>query len=189
MKRNWLLPAALIVALVQIAVLASMIAGRTAILRNGQDVVLEVQPVDPRDLLRGDYVTLGYNISSLSRDIFTSPENGIEGEHWVFVRLQEGENGIWQPVAARLDTPFEDETPAGQVMIKGMMTDAWRDQERLSVVYGIERFYLPEGQGRQIEADMRQREFRMRVAVAADGTPQIKAFLDGGTMLYEEPLY
>ena len=29
----------------------------------GKEVLLEIRPVDPRDLLRGDYVTLDFNIS------------------------------------------------------------------------------------------------------------------------------
>ena len=40
-----------------------------------------------------------------------------------------------------------------------------------------------------IEKDMRVRPFGIRVALAADGTAQIKALLDGDKPLYEEPLY
>ena len=36
---------------------------------------------------------------------------------------------------------------------------------------------------------MRVKPFSVRVALAADGTPQIKALLDGDKVLYEEPLY
>jgi uncharacterized membrane-anchored protein len=61
--------------------------------------------------------------------------------------------------------------------------------EWVSVKYGIERFYVPEGEGREIERDLRQRSFRMKVAVAKDGTAQIRSFHDGETMLYAEPLY
>ena len=36
---------------------------------------------------------------------------------------------------------------------------------------------------------MRVRPFGVRVALASDGTPQIKTLLDGDRPLYEEPLY
>ena len=36
---------------------------------------------------------------------------------------------------------------------------------------------------------MRVRPFAVRVALGSDGTPQVKALLDGETPLYEEPLY
>ncbi len=44
----------------QLVVLVAMILGRTVPYVGAQTVLLHVEPVDPRDLLRGDYVTLGY---------------------------------------------------------------------------------------------------------------------------------
>ena len=58
MKRNWLIPAAIAVAALQIGFLSWNIASRASVLRNGQEVLLKVEPIDPRDLLRGDYVRL-----------------------------------------------------------------------------------------------------------------------------------
>ena len=46
-------------ALVQVALLTVMIVDRVQILRDGKEVTLKSRPVDPRDLLRGDYVVLG----------------------------------------------------------------------------------------------------------------------------------
>ena len=61
--------------------------------------------------------------------------------------------------------------------------------ESARVDYGIERFYLPEGEGLEIERDMNTRNFFMKVAVGRSGTAQIKAFFDGDRQLYAEPLY
>ena len=65
MSGKRLLLAACLVALGELGFLSWVIAGRAAILRNGQEVVLSVEPVDPRDLLRGDYVRFGYEIAQL----------------------------------------------------------------------------------------------------------------------------
>lgn len=186
-----LVAAALAVALLQIGFLTSMIAGRAAILRDGREVLLEVQPVDPRDLLRGDYVMLGYNISSLPRSLFAQqPSNaGAWNAREVYVRLRPDAGGVWQPVSARLESDEATPTPEGEVEIKGVTLPSWSEESPVQIRYGIERFYLPEGQGKPIEADMRERTFRMRVAVAEDGTAQVKAFLDGEKTLFEEPLY
>jgi uncharacterized membrane-anchored protein len=54
-----------VAALVQIALLTLMIIDRVQILRDGTEVTLQTRPVDPRDLLRGDYVVLRYDISQL----------------------------------------------------------------------------------------------------------------------------
>ena len=186
--RRWLLPIAVAVALAQIGFLWSMIAGRAAILRDGREVTLAVEPIDPRDLLRGDYVVLGYNISSLSIEIFTAPPPG--DEETVFVRLKAGEDGVWKPVVARYGVPPEPASAADEVDIKGRAGPIWAEQMGwVNVRYGIERFYVPEGEGRAIEAAIGDRSFRMKVAVAADGAAQIKSFHDGETMLYAEPFY
>lgn len=190
--RRRLLIAAAAVAAVQIGFLVSMIAGRAAILRSGQEVVLEVRPIDPRDLLRGDYVVLGYNISSLPVDLFAERPKGTEqgGARAVFVRLKAEDDGIWQPVAARYDAPPEPAPRAGEVDIRGVSESIWFDSTpSITLRYGIERFYVPEGEGRAIEGDLRERAFTMKVAVAADGAAQIKSLHDGETMLYAEPLY
>ena len=44
--------------------------------RTGKVILLETQPVDPRDLLRGDFVRLNYKISSVPREKFTPPLTG-----------------------------------------------------------------------------------------------------------------
>lgn len=186
--RRWLLPIAIAVALAQIGFLAFMIASRAAVLRDGREVMLKVEPIDPRDLLRGDYVVLGTNISSLPVDIFAEPPPG--DEETVFVRLKAGEGGIWEPVAARYGAVPEPEPAENEVDIRGRAGPVWAEQMRwVNVRYGIERYYVPEGEGRAIEAGLRERDFRVRLAVARDGTAQIKALYDGEAMLYSEPLY
>ena len=47
------------------ALIAWMVIDRVRILRTGTEVTLRTRPLDPRDFLRGDYVTLGYDISAL----------------------------------------------------------------------------------------------------------------------------
>lgn len=193
-RRNALVLAAIAVAIAQIGFLASAIIGRAAVLRDGREVVLEVAPVDPRDLLRGDYVILDYAISRLETALFPEPlpvgEARARGDGTVFVRLKRGDDGVWQAAAARVgDRPAGAPGP-DEVDLRGTMRPLWSaDQARANVRYGIERYYVPEGEGRAIEADMRQRPFRVKIAVADDGAGQIKALYDGDTMLYEEPAY
>lgn len=187
---RFLMAIALAVALLQIGFLGSMIYGRAAILRNGHEVLLDVQPVDPRDLLRGDYVRLGYNISSVPAAIF-EPAGAVDPmERTVHVRLRPGEDGIAQAVAARFGAAPEGERQVQDVDIRGT-TIVGPAELGLSVPvdYGIERFYLPEGEGRPIEQGIRDRTFRMKVAVAENGSAQIKAFFDGETLVYAEPIF
>jgi uncharacterized membrane-anchored protein len=188
-----LLAAALLVALAQIGFLGWIIAGRAAVLRNGQDVVLKVEPVDPRDLLRGDYVWLGYEISSILVKQITNVPAGQQWteDGWIYVRVKKAEDGYWHLLSASFDAPLAAAPAADEADLKGHVHDGQglTGETSIRVDYGIERYYVPEGEGLAIEQDMRVRSFGVRVALGSDGTPQIKALLDGDKPLYQEPLY
>src|SRR6185295_11947567 len=55
-------------AVLQLGVLGSMVAMRLSILATGEIHYVRVQPVDPRDLMRGDYVILSYEFSRIPHD-------------------------------------------------------------------------------------------------------------------------
>jgi uncharacterized membrane-anchored protein len=189
-----LIVSALVLALVQIGFLSWIIAGRAAILRDGAEVLLKVEPVDPRDLLRGDYVYLSYDISRIPVKLIANipAEQNSSHDGPILVRLKKDADGYWRPVEAWLDKAPTAAAP-DEVDIAGHIFAGWNfgtDQEAtVSPNFGIERFYLPEGEGRAIEKDMRVRPFGIRVAVARDGTAQIKALMDGDKTLFQEPLY
>ena len=192
MSRSKLLIAAVVLALAQIGFLSWMIAGRAAILRDGKEVLLKVEPVDPRDLLRGDYVRLGYEISRIPVEMI---ENRPQGETTteegpIVVRLKKDADGYWRAKSAWFST---DPTGVGpdEVDIVGQVSGGWNTEpgSTIGVDYGIERFYVPEGEGLAIEQDVRTRSFGIKVALSKDGNAQIKALMDGDRMLFEEPLY
>lgn len=202
MSRYKLVIAALVLALAQIGFLGWMIAGRAAILRDGKEVLLKVEPVDPRDLLRGDYVRLGYDISRIEVEKIANLPHGelttVEGP--VVVRLKRDADGYWRAASAWLGGAAATPAPGEEVDLLGQISSGWSltPGSTIGVDYGIERFYVPEGEGLAIEEEMRKRNsgaepelrsFGIKVAVARDGSGQIKALMDGDTMLFEEPLY
>ncbi|MBI1620478.1 GDYXXLXY domain-containing protein [Aquamicrobium zhengzhouense] len=191
MTRRWLIILAFLVAAAQISVLSWTILGRASILRDGSEIVLSVEPVDPRDLLRGDYVTLAYNISDIPLELFSDLANGGSTvAETVYVRLRPGGEGIWAPIAASVGAPLSNPPLADEVDIRGhARVNVHSRQETVRVRYGIERYYVPEGEGREIERNLGLGSFTVRVAVAADGASQIKSLHDGDRMLYQEPLY
>ncbi|MER8386233.1 GDYXXLXY domain-containing protein [Mesorhizobium sp. M1428] len=188
-----LIISAVALALVQIGFLSWIIAGRAAILRDGKQVLLKVEPIDPRDLLRGDYIRLGYDISRISVKLIGNiPAGKLSRENTsIVVRLKQGADGYWGPTAAWFG---QAPVPAasGEADIVGHVSEGWdisQGETTIAPEYGIERFYLPEGEGIAIQNDMRVRPFGIRVAIAANGTAQIKALVDGDKTLFEEPLY
>jgi uncharacterized membrane-anchored protein len=192
MRGRLLVVMALVVAAAQIGFLAWTIVGRAAILRNGTEIALTIQPVDPRDLLRGDFVSLSYNISRLPKILFaqTPDDAGTYRHRTIHVRLKPGSDGIWQAVSASVDRPPDTAPAAGEVDIRGTAYTNWTDNgQDVFVRYGIERYFVPEGEGRALETDPDLRSFVMRVAVSREGNAQIKALYDGDRLVYAEPLY
>jgi uncharacterized membrane-anchored protein len=185
------LVAGIIIAVLQTAVIGYMVESRAAILRNGADIRLKTSPVDPRDLLRGDYVILSYPISTISKSIVTGdiPPDGTRAR--LSVRLKPDADGLWNATEAR----FADLTPEnGSVILRtlpfvfntygaGEMPDA------LFVQYGLERYYVPEGEGRALENARNAEELEVEARVSRDGTPQIARLLLRGEPVYDEPLY
>jgi uncharacterized membrane-anchored protein len=183
---------AVVLALVQIGFLSWIIAGRAAILRDGRQVLLKVEPIDPRDLLRGDFIRLGYEISRIPVKLIANIPAGklTSDDTPIVVRLKPGADGYWEATAAWFG---QAPVPAAsdEADIVGHVAAGWDLSAATTVEpdYGIERFYLPEGEGMAIQNDMRVRPFSVRVAIAANGTAQIKALMDGDKTLFEESLY
>jgi uncharacterized membrane-anchored protein len=193
MSGKRLIIAALVLALVQIGFLSWIIAGRAAILRNGKEVLLKVEPVDPRDLLRGDYISVNNSISRIPVKLIANIPEGksFSDDTSIVVRLKKGAEGYWQPTTAWFG---QAPAPAGpdEADIAGHVTEGWdlrSPDTTIAPEYGIDRFYLPEGEGMAIQNDMRVRPFGIKLALSANGTAQIKALMDGDKTLFEEPLY
>ncbi len=181
---------ALAMALLQTAILGYMIEGRAGILRSGTEVLLKTAPVDPRDLLRGDYVILTYDVSTISTTsiIGQKPEAGDAAR--LHVRLKPGADGFWTMSEASFDPlPVED----GSVVLLSQPVTIydweWQNAGNLTVSYGIERFYVPEGEGRPIEDGRNEGRVSVAARVSEDGQAQIRALMLDGEPLYEEPLY
>ena len=171
-------------ALAQIGFLGWIIAGRAAVLRDGREIVLKVEPVDPRDLLRGDYVRLGYEISSIPAEQITNipPDSKGRASELALCAGEEGRRRLLAPAVG----DFRRAAAGGASARRGRHQGPRRGEAGASAPdtsiereYGIDRFYLPEGEGLDLEKDMRVRPFGVRVALASDGTAQIKALLDG----------
>ena len=193
MKRYPLIAAAILLAVLQIGFLSFIIGSRAAILQSGKEVLLKIEPVDPRDLLRGDYIIVRYEVSSLPVKLIAGLPAGelVSEARPVFLRLRKDPDGYWRTVSASLEPPAAAPASEDEADIQGAITAGWtlNADTTIPVSFGIERFYVPEGEGRAIESDLRERPFGIRVALARDGTPQIKALVDGNKVLFEEPIY
>ncbi|WP_343314306.1 GDYXXLXY domain-containing protein [Brucella sp. BE17] len=188
MKKKWLFIGAALAALLQTGFLYASIETRASILRSGREVVLQTHPVDPRDLMRGDYVILGYDISSVDiKEIKGQPQAG--DKRTVYVALKPGTDEKWHFSRASFN-PFTD-LDAEEVQLRGesRYVISPHADHSVPVAYGIERYYVPEGEGRAIEEGQQEKRITVVLAVNANGTAVIKALRDNGRQLHKEPLY
>lgn len=176
--------------LLQCAILVLMVADRVRILREGREVTLQTRPVDPRDLLRGDYVVLGYDISQLPAGALAGQPTA-ERNPVMFVKLAPDANGLYQAVSVHAE-PVTVTAP--EVLIRGRIVYSCGSTSRtfcdkLQIRYGLESYFVPEGEGKKLEQARNQQKLRVVAAVLPSGRAAIKRLLLDGEAVYEEPWY
>ena len=166
----------------QLAVILIIVVFKFSIFTGGTEVMLRIQPVDPRDPLRGDYVTFSYDISSLSSYQFNySPINNGDK---VYIPLKK-RNSYWY-----VQGNIQKIKPSNGVFIKGVIKRGGesnfpekpfginRMDETITITYGIEEYFIPEGSGRN-ERFVGNNNFA-KVALDENGNAVLKEiFVDG----------
>ncbi len=187
-----------LLAAVEIAVLAAMIADKQWTLHSGTPVLLQTVPVDPRSLFMGDYARLSYPISQLRLD----GEEALGGDK-AFKR----HDPVWVALKPEADGAKavslhhrRNDIPPGLLALKGEVESysdfAWdpvnrtsNRQRTLHVRYGIEQYFVPEGSGRQIERPQGGEKVTLLVAIDSRGKAGIQALLFDGKERYRETLF
>ncbi len=179
-----------LVVVLQTAALAAMIGMKQYTLSTGTPVVLETEPIDPRSLFRGDYVRLNYAISVLEKEKFPGIADFSLHEP-IHVLLRKGET-YWEPVSIHKERP---EVPEDHVAIRGEVEGDWGRWQigdhifGLNVRYGIENYFVPEGEGMALERPADGEVVSILVAVDDAGAAGIKGVLVDGELRYEETLF
>lgn len=187
LPRTRIWPAVAAVVLIQSAALGWMVWDRVSLLTSGREIALDVIPVDPRDMFRGDYVILGYDISRLPAALV--PPNLKYGTR-LYVTLERGADEVWTPVAAS-ETYSAPEGDL-RVVIAGRLQDGTgavsAEGATHWIRYGIESYFVPEGEGLAIEAQVRERKIKALVSVGPDGKTALKGLLAGGKLIHAQPV-
>jgi uncharacterized membrane-anchored protein len=154
-----------------------MAGEREHILRNGEIIYLRTAPVDPRDLFRGDYVRLNYEISTIAAGHLPAGHSaGLAKGQKVYVKLKENSSGLYE-----LDQVSMTEPPTG-IYLTGRSPHHYRHRLRghpLRLNYGIEAYFVQQGKGRRIEQRLGSRNqlqvpLEMQIAVGRNGKAVIK---------------
>lgn len=165
----------------QVLILLGMVGRHAYTISTGRSIMLKTAPIDPWDIFRGEYVRLHYEISALNSD--KVPMEGVpyKSGQAVWVTLREGKHGkpFWTAVAVSDKRPV---TGPGDLAVQGIVEwyfpPTFHARSNLQLRYGIEQFYVPTGEGRNLE----RRSADMTVEAVVDrfgGAALRRVFLDG----------
>lgn len=152
----------------QVLVLLAMVVSAAAplVASGSRTVLLRVVPVDPRDLFRGDYVILSYDISRMP---VAGAVPGVSGQTVYVTLAPEDDHRHFRGVTASLDPPAR--APGALPYLRGTLSQSG------SITFGIESYFVPEGQGQPYEEAARSRRLSAEVAVAPDGRGALKSLV------------
>ncbi len=151
-----------------------------------------MRPLDPRDIFRGDYVTLGYDISTLKKSTTESDPDldGFVPGSTAFVTMTPKPDGGWSET--HVGRVFPSQVAPGEIVLKGRVLSTWKSQNPAETVvnlrYGIEKYFVPEGTGRALEDKVRAHKIEAIVAVGSDGTAALKGLVVDGERHEDPPL-
>lgn len=161
----------------QVLVIFAIILFKVSVLVGGTEVMLKIAPVDPTDLLRGDYVTFQYDISNLSSRLIKG-ESVINGDE-VYVTLAPA-GKYWIAKAVQKTRPTGNDlfikgvVQSGGVESQGYETSRIQRSRgvQLHVVYGAEQYFVPEGSARDIS--FWRKESTAKVSIDESGNAALK---------------
>ena len=189
-----------LVVLLQVVSIITFVVIQEVRFSESKIITLQTQPVDPRDIFRGDYVILDYEISHLTEN--TTKRNGSDittccyYEFWdetdkdVYVFLKPA-GDVWQAFGISSsyygDNLFSntDSNISEFIRVKGKLTtvdniqriDGEENFRELEITYGIENYFVQVDTGKIIEtAD----DVKVNVKVNKHGDSQIESLLVDG---------
>lgn len=159
----------LFIMMVPLIIILGFVGVKLYTVYTGEEILLEVAPVDPRDMFRGDYVALTYEISRIS--LLTVPYDSAFSPGETIYAVLSKKDKYWTIDSVSHTEPLLDET---QVFMKGRVITA--TEKSVRVEWGIESYFVPEGEGLTIER-MRNAELSAVVVVDNTGSSVLKQLL------------
>ena len=175
--------------------LCTMIGMKQWTLNTGIPILLETQPIDPRSLFRGDYVRLNYVIGNLKLNELEGDDE-FEQHDKIYVLLQQ-QDKYWIPTAVFHQKPLINKD---KLFLQGKVqyvsdhfwnpeTQKSEEVKNVSVKYGIENYFVPEGEGLDLERRDNDQVVDIRIAVNKYGNAGIKAILVNDEERHVETLF
>lgn len=142
----------------QILALLGMLAYAYAPIYFGKEIKIDVNLYDPRDFLRGNYVSLNYDFSRVDEAFVDENSSGKK----IYAILKEDKDGVYKFTKHSLTEPANETFIAGRISYGEFAS------------FGIEAFFLPVKKAPQMERDIREDGAWAIVSVMDNGKARVK---------------
>ncbi len=135
-------------------IVIGFIATKQFTVQTGSEILLKTIPLDPRDLFRGDYVILRYDINRIHLDSIVTYEDSFIKDDQIYLKLE-----VHSKYA--LPTQISKQAFKDGLFIKGTVIDAY--DKSLNINYGIESYFVKQGTGHAIERNMNNLDVKIAI--------------------------
>jgi uncharacterized membrane-anchored protein len=141
---------------------------------SGQEIILDMEPVDPRSLFRGHYVTIRTPLHQIEKTL--SPRDlEVKKGDTIFVVLQQYDSGNHWVVIEVLNEKPKD---VDAIYLQGRIR--WKSDESYSILYNFESYFADKTSAKALEKKVQDSKMRVILSVAPDGKAVIKGLeIDG----------
>ncbi len=179
--------------IVKLGLLAAMLISYAIAMAGGTEIVIRAEPVDPRSLLRGHYVRLGYGIETLDTDLLGT--ECYDYQDAVFVTLAPASDYDWRPVAVSGAMP-EDGFENGRVTLRAIVDHGFAcvadeaPDRTFRVDYGLSAFFASPKMARALETRLRTEEgLPVILSVPKSGRALIKGVIVDGERVVDDSIF
>jgi len=152
--------------LLQLGVLIAMAVRPAITIAQGQTILLDTVPVDPRSMFRGDYVILRYEFNDLPHGSL----DGVSGEELegriVYLKLKPAnDEQHWKADGFTLQKPSDGTFLRGRI------------QDHREVDFGLDAFFVQEDTGTRYEEAAREGKLSVEVTVDDSGNAVLRRLI------------
>jgi uncharacterized membrane-anchored protein len=128
----------------------------------GKEIRLQTVPIDPTDLLYGDYVILKYDVNQLHASLWKGSGSVPKDGTLLYVVMKpdpSSSNGTFEAIGIYDKKPVVHDA---EVILKGRSQYSYDD--KINVEYGLEKYYVSENKGQELEKQVGKLIIHIKVA-------------------------
>lgn len=143
----------------------------------GTEIILDMQPIDPRSLFRGHYVIISTPLHQIEAKDFPNSPEFRKGQK-IFIALTQETKGDWVASSLHKQKPAEE-----VVFIQGRIVRALGNANTLKywVSYNIESYFSDKKTALGLEKSVAENQMRVILSVDKNGKAVIRGLEINGT--------